>query len=76
MAWAFDGVLLPDGVETRVEVGVGDAVLLPGRYALAGLVDAHCHLTVTTDSQGPYVDGSIAERRLDELARRRGRTGA
>ena len=68
MAWAFDGVLLPHGVETRVEVGVGDAVPLPGRYALAGLVDAHCHLTVTTDSQGPYVDGSIAERRLDELA--------
>jgi imidazolonepropionase-like amidohydrolase len=68
MAWAFDGVLLPDGVETRVEVCVGDEVLLPGRYALAGLVDAHCHLTVTTDSQGPYVDGSIAERRLDELA--------
>jgi imidazolonepropionase-like amidohydrolase len=68
MAWTFDGMLLPDGVAARVEVGVGDAVRLPGRYALTGLVDAHCHLTVATDSEGPYVDGSIAERRLDELA--------
>lgn len=68
MTWTFEGVLLPEGVRTRVEVGSGDAVRLPGRYALAGLVDAHCHLTVAADSRGPYVDGSVAARRLDELA--------
>lgn len=68
MAWMFRGVLLPDGVDTQVEAGTGDAAPLPGRYALAGLVDAHCHLTVAADSRGPYLDGSIANRRLDELA--------
>lgn len=68
MAWTFDGVLLPDDVETRVVVGAGEAEPLPGRYAVAGLVDAHCHVTVAADERGPYVDGSIADRRLDELA--------
>jgi hypothetical protein len=68
MAWTFDGVLLPDGVAARMEVGTGDASPLPGRYAVAGLVDAHCHLTVAADSRGPYLDGSIAAGRLDGLA--------
>jgi imidazolonepropionase-like amidohydrolase len=68
MAWTFDGVLLPDGVAARMEVGSGAASPLPGRYAVAGLVDAHCHLTVAVDSRGPCLDGSIAGRRLDELA--------
>ena len=68
MAWAFDGMLLPEGVETRVVVGAGEPERLPGRYAVAGLVDAHCHVTVAVDDRGPYVDGSIADRRLDELA--------
>jgi imidazolonepropionase-like amidohydrolase len=69
MAWTFEGVLLPAGVETRVVVGgAGEPRALPGRYAVAGLVDAHCHVTVAVDDRGPYVDGSIADRRLDELA--------
>src|SRR5918993_5757405 len=68
VAWAFDGMLLPEGVATRVVVGAGEPERLPGRYAVAGLVDAHCHVTVAVDDRGPYVDGSIADRRLDELA--------
>jgi imidazolonepropionase-like amidohydrolase len=68
MAWSFEGVLLPDGVETRVEIGVGRAEALPGRYALAGLVDAHCHLTAVAGPEGPYLNGSVAGQRLDELA--------
>ena len=68
MAWVFEGVLLPDGEGGRVGVGSGDEESLPGRFALRGLVDAHCHLTVAVDAQGPYLDGSLAEPRLHELA--------
>lgn len=31
-------------------------------------VHAAIHVTVAVDDRGPYVDGSIADRRLDELA--------
>ena len=68
MGWTFDGMLVPDGVQTRVVLGAGQAAPLPGRCAVTGLVDAHCHVTVAVDDRGPYLDGSIAGRRLDELA--------
>jgi len=68
MAWWFEGVLLPSGKDGRVLVGTGEPQLLPGRFALVGLVDAHCHLTVGVDDNGPYLDGTGASRRLDALA--------
>jgi imidazolonepropionase-like amidohydrolase len=66
MAWVFEGTLLPDGEPGRVRLGEGDDEPLPGRYALTGLVDAHCHLTVADD--GPYLDGALAVPRLADLA--------
>lgn len=57
--WAVEGVSLPDGQACRwvVADGVlgtsGYAPLLPGRYVLAGLVDAHCHLALGSGSGGP-----------------------
>lgn len=69
-AWVFEGVTLPHGETTRVQVGSGDPVALPGSFALTGLVDAHCHLTVGSDDMGPrLVDKGTAETRLDQLAR-------
>ncbi|HEU5485251.1 MAG TPA: amidohydrolase family protein [Microlunatus sp.] len=68
MGWTFEGVLLPSGGEGRVVVGAEDLQPLPGRFALAGLVDAHCHLTVGLDEIGPHLDGPGAERRLRDLA--------
>jgi predicted amidohydrolase YtcJ len=44
--WGFDGIGLPDGEQVHFEVGSGDPEVLPGRFALPGLVDSHCHLTV------------------------------
>ena len=69
MAWRFDGVLLPSGEDGGVLVGSGEPEPLPGRFALVGLVDAHCHLTVGFDETGPHLDGAGAGRRLDALAR-------
>jgi len=67
--WRFDGVALPDGRSSRLEVGAGEPALLPGRFALPGLVDAHCHLTVGKDELGPLLYGAdLAADRLDELA--------
>jgi imidazolonepropionase-like amidohydrolase len=67
--WVFDGVMLPEGDSAQVEFGAGPAERLPGRFAVAGLVDAHCHLTVSTDEHGPLLaDRVLAESRLDELA--------
>ena len=68
MAWRFDGVLLPSGEDGGVLVGSGEPAPLPGRFALVGLVDAHCHLTVGLDETGPHLDGAGAGRRLDALA--------
>jgi imidazolonepropionase-like amidohydrolase len=68
MSWAFEGTLLPDGESGRVVLGDGPPQQLPGRFALVGLVDAHCHVTVTFDSNGPYLDGAGAPERLDALA--------
>lgn len=52
--WRLPGVLLPEGerrdlwaVDGRLSAEpVDGAELLPGRYALPGLVDAHAHLTL------------------------------
>jgi imidazolonepropionase-like amidohydrolase len=70
-AWRFHGVLLPDGDDGEVVVGSGEDELLPGSFAITGLVDAHCHVTVDIDADGlPFVsDREFAGRRLDELAR-------
>ncbi|MEV6284394.1 amidohydrolase family protein [Kribbella sp. NPDC051770] len=68
--WTFDGVSLPVDKSVRLRFGAGDEERLPGRFALPGLVDAHCHLTVDADEQGPFLAGGEAEAvaRLDELA--------
>ena len=79
MAWTFSGELLdgtaPDGTRLdgtgghRVTAGTGEPEELPGRFALAGLVDAHAHPTVAADERGPYlVDGEYGAARLDEYA--------
>jgi imidazolonepropionase-like amidohydrolase len=69
-AWRFEGVLLPEGSEGEVIVGAGDEARLPGSYAVTGLVDAHCHVTVDTDAKGlPFVSNrAFADRRLGEMA--------
>lgn len=68
MAWSFSGTLLPEQTADRLVVGTGPVQPLPGRFAIAGLVDAHCHLTVAVDDDGPYLDGAGAETRLRALA--------
>jgi imidazolonepropionase-like amidohydrolase len=69
MAWTFSGPFL-DGFEgDRVVVGAGEPQRLPGRYALAGLVDAHAHPTVAVDERGPYLaDAGYGAARLGEYA--------
>jgi imidazolonepropionase-like amidohydrolase len=52
MAWRFDGTLLPGGDSGHLVVGAGPVERLPGSFALPGVVDAHCHLTVAIDQQG------------------------
>ncbi|MFC9694271.1 amidohydrolase family protein [Kribbella sp. NPDC056951] len=67
--WVFEGTALPAGDSTRLTVGSGDPQSLPGRFAVPGLVDAHCHLTVGTDELGPRLFGSdFATERLAGLA--------
>jgi imidazolonepropionase-like amidohydrolase len=68
--WTFDGVSLPVDKFVRLSFGTGDEEKLPGRFALPGLVDAHCHLTVDADEQGPLLAGGEEEAgaRLDQLA--------
>ena len=69
MAWTFSGVFLDDLASERVVAGTGDAEELPGRFALAGLVDAHAHPTVAVDERGPYLsDGEYGIARLEEYA--------
>ena len=55
MAWTFSGVFLDGFAGERVVAGTGDPEELPGRFALAGLVDAHAHPTVAVDERGPYL---------------------
>lgn len=67
--WVFRGTVLPEGTEGELTVGTGGRNALPGRFALPGLVDAHCHLTVTVDDDGPLLGGpDLARQRLAELA--------
>ncbi|TMR07353.1 amidohydrolase [Actinomadura soli] len=60
--WRVTAVGLPDGdpVEGGVDrhgrwtdVPPPEAEPLPGRFVLAGLVDAHCHLSIADDGAGP-----------------------
>jgi predicted amidohydrolase YtcJ len=55
MSWTFSGAFLDGFAGERVVAGTGDAEELPGRFALAGLVDAHAHPTVAVDERGPYL---------------------
>jgi imidazolonepropionase-like amidohydrolase len=69
MAWTFSGVFLDEAAGERVVAGTGEPEELPGRYALAGLVDAHAHPTVAADEHGPYLaDGEYGAARLEEYA--------
>lgn len=69
MAWAFTGVFLDGAASERIVTGTGEPEELPGRFALAGLVDAHAHPTVATDGSGPYLaDGEYGAARLEEYA--------
>lgn len=69
MAWTFSGVVLDGATGDRIVAGTGEPEELPGRYALAGLVDAHAHPTVAVDERGPYLaDGDYGAARLDEYA--------
>ena len=67
--WTFDGAVLPDGERGELTCGSGPVERLPGAYALPGLLDAHCHLSVAADEAGPYLaDGALAARRVRECA--------
>ena len=69
MAWVFTGHFLDNIAGDRMVVGTGKLQDLPGRFALAGLVDAHSHPTVAVDGQGPYLaDADFAGARLAEYA--------
>ena len=69
MAWTFSGTFLDGAAADRMVIGTGEPDELPGRYALAGLVDAHAHPTVAADEHGPYLaDGEYGAARLDEYA--------
>jgi imidazolonepropionase-like amidohydrolase len=69
VAWTFSGAFLDGAAGDRMVVGTGEPEELPGRYALAGLVDAHAHPTVAVDGHGPYLaDGEYGTARLDEYA--------
>src|SRR5215469_2513935 len=69
MAWTFSGIVLDGVTGDRIVAGTGEPEELPGRYALAGLVDAHSHPTIAVDERGPYLgDGDFGAARLDEYA--------
>src|ERR1700733_13984158 len=65
MAWTFSGAFLDGFTGDRVVAGTGEPQELPGRYVLAGFVDAHAHPTVAVDEHGPYLaDGAYGATRL------------
>ncbi|GAA3081080.1 imidazolonepropionase-like amidohydrolase [Kribbella aluminosa] len=68
--WVFEGTVLPAGGTARLTFGqdpTGEQ--LPGRYAVPGLVDSHCHLTFDATPDGPVLRGEdFAAERLAELA--------
>jgi imidazolonepropionase-like amidohydrolase len=69
MAWTFSGTFLDGAEASRFTTGTGEPERLPGRFALAGFVDAHAHPTVAADEHGPYLaDRAYGAARLDEYA--------
>jgi imidazolonepropionase-like amidohydrolase len=69
MAWTFSGAFLDGFTGERVVYGTGEPEELPGRYAVAGLVDAHAHPTVDRDEHGPFLaDSEYGAARLAEYA--------
>jgi imidazolonepropionase-like amidohydrolase len=68
--WRVHGVRLPQGEEGEAVVGSGDLVALPGSFAITGLVDAHCHVSVDVGADGrPFPsDRSFADARIEQLA--------
>jgi imidazolonepropionase-like amidohydrolase len=69
MGWTFSGTFLDGTAADRVVAGTGEPEQLPGRFALAGFVDAHAHPTVAADEHGPYLaDAAYGAARLDEYA--------
>ncbi|MEU4196473.1 amidohydrolase family protein [Kribbella sp. NPDC026611] len=69
--WTFEGTVLPTGETARLSFGADAATeQLPGRYAVPGLVDAHCHLTFEFTQTGPRLGGDdFANERLEELTK-------
>lgn len=70
MAWTFAGTILDEANPgSRLISGTGEPEELPGRFAVAGLVDAHAHPTVARDEKWPYLaDRPHGEARLAEYA--------
>ena len=74
--WRLPPTLLPDGEQRDLWVldghltdhPIDDAALLPGRYALPGLVDAHAHVALGPARQSLDVEEATAalRARLDE----------
>lgn len=61
-AWTFFGEFLDGAARDHVVIGSGAHEPLPGRFALAGLVDAHAHPSVNVDEGGPLLaDRAYAE---------------
>ena len=67
--WRVRGVFLPDGHDVQErwlsasgwrETPSADARLLPGRFALPGLVDAHSHVSFRMGSDGPVPVDQVA----------------
>ena len=84
LSWRVRAVRLPDG--EAIDAGLTpagrwtprpqpDAELLPGRFVLPGLVDAHCHLSIGVGSGGPAGLGVDAARAAAAQARAEGVTG-
>ena len=80
-AWHVRATLLPDGdtkadrwlVDGRlVDAPVDGAEELPGRWALPGLVDAHCHLSMARDEAGPRLASARETAQARERVARQG----
>ncbi|HEY3559415.1 MAG TPA: amidohydrolase family protein [Kribbella sp.] len=57
--WVFEGTVLPTGDTARLTFGQDPSgEQLPGRYAVPGLVDSHCHLTMAFTGTGPAMLGA------------------
>lgn len=75
--WRFEGVRLPDGELDALWIADGllrrsavdGAELLPGRFVLPGLVDAHAHPTIDMAERGaPWGSEALVEANLEENA--------